>query len=58
MRIVLMPLEIVVRTIGDTENFSPSDRGEIVFDIRRGFAIEGKFGRLMIAETKVFSLRA
>ena len=52
--VFLVALQIVVGSVGDTEDFSPTEIREIIFDVSRGFGVESKLGWLMIAEAKVF----
>ena len=56
--VLLVTLQIIVGSVGDTEDFSPTKIREVIFDVSRGFGIESKLGWLVIAEAKVLSFRS
>ena len=56
--VFLVTLQIVVGSVGNTEDFSPTEIREVVFDVSRGFGIESELGRLVIAEAKVLGFRS
>ena len=56
--VFLVTLQIVIGSVGDTEDFSPAEIWEVIFDVGRGFGVESKLGWLVIAEAKVFGLRS
>ncbi len=57
-RIFHVALQIVVGAVGDAEDFAPADAREVVFDVGRGFGVEGKLRRLMVAVAEVPVLHA
>ena len=56
--VFLVTLQIVVGSVGNTEDFSPTEIWEVIFDVSRGFGVESKLGWLVIAEAKVFGFRS